>query len=156
MNNYASLSCLINELNRTLGITSDTERENLIQSYYNQGLISYRQYYLLRSSVVKHEYIHNYFIQMYGEQKLLYYCGEIVANYKIYCENDNHCEVELNLYYPFNRHRAILSNINVDDVDNAVLDYMSLQAYCDTEDCNKLQAYVVIEYFKSQIGKDGK
>lgn len=37
----------------------------------------------------------------YGEQKLLYYCGEIVANYKIYCENDNHCEVELNLYYPF-------------------------------------------------------
>lgn len=29
----------------------------------------------------------------YGKQKLLYYCGEIVANYKIYCENDNHCEV---------------------------------------------------------------
>lgn len=62
MNNYTSLSRLINELNRTLGITSDTERENLIQSYYNQGLISYRQYYLLRYSVVKHEYI-----QMYGE-----------------------------------------------------------------------------------------
>ena len=68
MNNYTSLSRLINELNRTLGITSDTERENLIQSYYNQGLISYRQYYLLRSSVVKHEYIHNYFIQMYGDK----------------------------------------------------------------------------------------
>ena len=67
MNNYTSLSRLINELNRTLGVTSDTERENLIQSYYNQGLISYRQYYLLRSSVVKHEYIHNYFIKMYGE-----------------------------------------------------------------------------------------
>ena len=33
--NYTSLSRLINELNRTLGITSDTERENLIQSYYN-------------------------------------------------------------------------------------------------------------------------
>ena len=46
MSNYTSLSRLINELNRTLGITSDTERENLIQSYYNQGLISYRQYYL--------------------------------------------------------------------------------------------------------------
>lgn len=39
MNNYTSLSRLINELNRTLGITS----------------------------IVKHEYIHNYFIKMYGE-----------------------------------------------------------------------------------------
>lgn len=67
MNNYTSLSRLINELNRTLDITSDTERENLIQSYYNQGLISYRQYYLLMSSIIKHEYIRNYFIQMYGE-----------------------------------------------------------------------------------------
>lgn len=67
MSNYNSLSRLINELNRTLGNTSDIERENLIQSYYNQGLISYRQYYLLRSIIVKHEYIHNYFIQMYGE-----------------------------------------------------------------------------------------
>lgn len=67
MSNYTSLNRLCSELNRTLGITSDTERENLIQSYYNQGLISYRQYYLLRSSIVKHEYIHNYFIQMYGE-----------------------------------------------------------------------------------------
>lgn len=28
MNNYTSLSRLINELNRTLGITSDIEREN--------------------------------------------------------------------------------------------------------------------------------
>lgn len=67
MSNYNSLTCLINELNRTLGITSDTERENLIQSYYNQGLISYRQYYLLCSSVIKHEYIHGYFVQMYSE-----------------------------------------------------------------------------------------
>ena len=67
MNNYINLSRLINELNRTLVITSDTERENLIQSYYNQGLISYRQYYLLRSSVVKHEYIHAYFVKMYSE-----------------------------------------------------------------------------------------
>lgn len=47
----------------------------------------------------------------YGKQKLLYYCGEIVANYKI---------------------------------------------YCDTEDCNKLQAYEVVEYFKNQINKEGK
>lgn len=67
MNNYTSLSRLTNELNRTLCITSDTERKNLIQSYYNQGLISYRQYYLLCSSIVKHEYIHDYFVKMYSE-----------------------------------------------------------------------------------------
>lgn len=67
MKNCTNFKRLVDELNRTLGITSDTERENLIQSYYNQGLISYRQYYLLRSSIVKHEYIHNYFIQMYSE-----------------------------------------------------------------------------------------
>lgn len=67
MNNYTSLTRLINELNRTLGITSDTERENLIQSYYNQGLISYRQLYLLRDRVLKHEYIHGYFVQMHSE-----------------------------------------------------------------------------------------
>lgn len=36
MSNYTSLSRLINELNRTLGITSDTERENLIQNYFIQ------------------------------------------------------------------------------------------------------------------------
>jgi hypothetical protein len=28
--------------------------------------------------------------------------------------------------------------------------------YCDTEDYNKLQVYEVVEYFKSQINKDGK
>lgn len=67
MSNYTSLNSLCSELNRTLGITSDTERENLIQSYYNQGLISYRQMYLLHTSVLKHEYIHDSFIQMYSE-----------------------------------------------------------------------------------------
>lgn len=67
MNNYTSLNRLINELNRMLGITSDTERVNLIQYYYNQGLISYRQAYMLRNSVLKHEYIHDYFVQMYSE-----------------------------------------------------------------------------------------
>lgn len=67
MKNYVNLKRLVDELNRNLGIISDTERENLIQSYYNQGLISYRQYYLLRSSVIKHEYIHGYFVQMYSE-----------------------------------------------------------------------------------------
>ena len=61
---------------------------------------------------------------------------------------------ELNLYHTFNRHRAILSNINIDDIDNAVLDYITSQAYCDTEDCNKLYAYEVVEYFKSQIDKE--
>lgn len=92
----------------------------------------------------------------YGKTTFLSYDGRVVANYKIYCENDNYCEVELNLFYPFNRHRAILNNIHIDDVDNAVLDYMSLQAYRDTEYYNKLQAYDVVEYFKSQINKEGK
>lgn len=68
MGNYASLKRLCSELNRTLGITSGTERENLIQSYYNQGLISYRQYYLLLVRVRKHEYINNTFISMYSEK----------------------------------------------------------------------------------------
>lgn len=68
MGNYAILKRLCSELNRTLGITSYTERENLIQSYYNQGLISYRQYYLLLVSVRKHEYINNTFISMYSEK----------------------------------------------------------------------------------------
>lgn len=54
MYNYTSLSRLIDELNITLGITSDNESENLIQSYYNQGLISYRQYYLLWYKVIRH------------------------------------------------------------------------------------------------------
>lgn len=87
---------------------------------------------------------------------LLVYGEKIVCYYKIYCENDNDCEIELNLYHPFNRHRAILSNINIDDVDNAVLDYMELCACCDTEDHNKLYAYEVVEYFKSQTNEEVK
>lgn len=67
MSNYTSLNRLCSELNRTLGVTSDTDRENLIRSYYNQGLISYRQYYLLLVSVRKHEYINNVFVSMYSE-----------------------------------------------------------------------------------------
>lgn len=51
----------------------------------------------------------------------------------------------------FNRHKAMLERVKLNDIDNAVLDYMELCAYRDTEDCNKLQAYEVIEYFKSQI-----
>lgn len=91
-----------------------------------------------------------------GKTTFLLYDERIVAIYKIYCENGNECEIELNLYFPFNRHKAILERIKPNDVDNAVLDYMELQFYCDTEDCNKLQVYEVIEYFKSQIGEDGK
>ena len=67
MSNYTSLIHLCSELNRTLGITSDIERENLIRSYYNQGLISYRQCYLLLASVRRHEYINNLFVSMYSE-----------------------------------------------------------------------------------------
>jgi hypothetical protein len=68
MSNYTSLNRLCSELNRTLGITSDIERENLIQSYYNQELISYRQYYLLLVRVRKHEYTNNTFVSMYSEK----------------------------------------------------------------------------------------
>lgn len=67
MKNYISLKRLVDELNRNLGIMDDMQRDNIIQYYYNRGLISYRQYYLLRSSVVKHEYIHDYFVKMYSE-----------------------------------------------------------------------------------------
>lgn len=67
MKNYLSLKRLVDELNRNLGVTSDIERDNLIRYYYNQGLISYRQFYLLHTSVLKHEYIHDYFVQMYSE-----------------------------------------------------------------------------------------
>lgn len=92
----------------------------------------------------------------YGKTIFLIYGERTIANYKIYCEHGNTCEVELNLYYPFNRHRAILNKIRLNDIHNAVLDYMSLQAYRDTEHYNKLQAHEVVEYFKSQIDKEGK
>lgn len=67
MRNYGNLKRLVYELNRTLGITSDIERDNLIRQHYNQGLISYRQMYLLHNSVLNHEYIHDWFIQNYSE-----------------------------------------------------------------------------------------
>lgn len=92
----------------------------------------------------------------YGKTTFLVYGERTVANYKIYCENGDECEVELNLYYPFNRHRVILDRVKLNDVDNAVLDYMKYEFLCNVENCNMLQAYEVIEYFKSQIGEDGK
>ena len=36
MSNYISLNRLCSELNRTLGVTSDIERENLIHSNHNK------------------------------------------------------------------------------------------------------------------------
>lgn len=67
MKNYISLKRLVDELNRNLGIMDDMQRDNIIQYYYNKGLISYRQFYLLHTSVLKHEYIHDCFVQMYSE-----------------------------------------------------------------------------------------
>lgn len=67
MKNYVSLKRLVDELNRNLGVISDIERDNLIRYYYNQGLISYRQFYLLHISVLNHEYIRDCFVEMYRE-----------------------------------------------------------------------------------------
>lgn len=67
MKNYISLKRLVDELNRNLGIMYDIQRDNIIQYYYNRGLISHRQMYLLHTIVLKHEYIHDSFIQMYCE-----------------------------------------------------------------------------------------
>lgn len=63
MKNYISLKRLVDELNRNLGIMDDMQRDNIIQYYYNRGLISYMQLYLLHTSVLKHEYI--YMIHLY-------------------------------------------------------------------------------------------
>ena len=62
----------------------------------------------------------------YGKTTFLFYDGRAVANYKIYCENDNHCEVELNLFYPFNRRKAILSDINVGDYKFIVIQRIAI------------------------------
>lgn len=89
--------------------------------------------------------------------EILFYDHECFGVYElINFYNDNTCDIKLKLSHPFNRHKAILENIKLNDIKNAVLDYMELCAYCDTEDCNKLQAYEVVEYFKNQINKDGK
>ena len=78
------------------------------------------------------------------------YRGVRVATYTMYNIKNGKCDITLNLYHPFNRRRVILSDINMYGVVNAVLDCMSLQVYCDTEDCNKLQAYEVVKYLKNQ------
>lgn len=89
--------------------------------------------------------------------EMLFYDHECFGVYElINFYDDNTCDIKLKLSHPFNRHKAILEHIKLNDIKNAVLDYMELCAYCDTDDCNKLQAYEVVEYFKDQINKDGK
>lgn len=92
----------------------------------------------------------------FGKVVFLLNDGVMVGKYEIlYNENDT-CDIELNLYHPFNRHRAILENIKVNDVDHAALDYMNMQAYFDTEDCNKMFALEIVSYFTKQINKEVK
>lgn len=84
----------------------------------------------------------------YGKVTFLLYNDVKVAKYEILYNDNDTCNIDLNLYHPFNRHRAILENIKVNDVEKAVLDYMSLEVFCNTDDCNKLQAYEIVESFK--------
>lgn len=87
----------------------------------------------------------------FGKITFLLYDDVMVGKYEIlYNENDT-CNIELNLYHPFNRHRAILENIKVNDVDHAVLDYMNMQAYFDTEDRNKMFAFEIVSYFTKKL-----
>lgn len=63
---------------------------------------------------------------LHSKVTFLLYDDVKVAKYEIsYNENDT-CNIDLNLYHPFNRHRTILENIKANDVDHAVLDYMTL------------------------------
>ena len=92
----------------------------------------------------------------FGKVTFLLYNDVTVAKYEIsYNENDT-CNIDLNLCHPFNRHRAILEDIKINDVDHAVLDYMTMQAYCDTEDRNKMFAFEVVSFFTKQINKEAK
>lgn len=92
----------------------------------------------------------------YGKVTFLLYNDVKVAKYEILYNDNDTCNIDLNLYHPFNRHRAILENIKVNDVDHAVLDYMNMQAYNNTEDCNKMIAFSVVAYFTKQINKEVK
>lgn len=90
----------------------------------------------------------------FGKVIFLLYDDVMVGKYEIlYNENDT-CNIDLNLYHPFNRHRTILQGIKVSDVDHAVLDYMNMQAYCNTEDRNKMFAFEIVSYFTKQINKE--
>ena len=89
--------------------------------------------------------------------EMLFYDHECVGIYElINFYDDNTCDVKLKLFHPFNRHKVILEHIKLNYIKNAVLDYMKYEFLCNVETCNMLQAYEVIECFKSQIGGDGK
>lgn len=75
----------------------------------------------------------------------------MVGKYEILCNDDDTCNIVLNLYHSFNRHRAILEDIKINDVDHAALDYMNMQAYFDTEDCNKMFALEIVNYFINKL-----
>lgn len=92
----------------------------------------------------------------YGKVVFLLYDDIKVAKYEILQNDGDTCNIELNLYLPFNRRRAILEDIKVNDVDHAVLDYMNMQAYNDTEDRNKMFAFGIVAYFTKQINKEVK
>lgn len=92
----------------------------------------------------------------FGKVVFLLYDDVMVAKYVILYNDNDTCDIDLNLYHPFNRHRTILEDIKVSDVDHAVLDYMNMQAYCDTEDRNKIFAFEIVSYFTKQINKEVK
>lgn len=79
----------------------------------------------------------------------LVYDDRTIAKYEVYRSNNNY-DIELELYYPFHHQRVYLKNISFDDVDRAVLRYMTLEYIFNVEVCNKLQVYEIIEYFKNQ------
>ena len=92
----------------------------------------------------------------FGKVAFLLYDDVMVAKHEILYNNNDTCNIDLNLYHPFNRHRTMLENIKVNDVDHAVLDYMNMQAYCDTEDRNKMFAFEIVSYFTKQINNEVK
>lgn len=92
----------------------------------------------------------------YGKVTFLLYNDVKVAKYEILYNDNDTCNIDLNLYHPFNRHRTILENIKVNDVDNAILDYMTMQAYCGTENHNKMIAFGIVSYFTNQINNGVK
>lgn len=79
------------------------------------------------------------------------YRGMIVAIYSVYNINNGKCDITLNLYYPFKRHETILSNISINNSYREVLNYMSLQLLCGTEDRDKLFAFEVLEHLKFEM-----
>lgn len=87
----------------------------------------------------------------FGKVTFLLYDDVKVAKYEISYNDNDTCNIDLNLYHPFNRHNTILEDIKVNDVDHAVLDYMNMQVYCDTEDRNKMFAFEIVSYFTKKL-----